>query len=107
MDDIFKSADQKDKLIESIQQQVLAKENVLSTLANEVKQLQQENEKCDAMCDTNDLIQKIDSSGDSCFLVHDNNVDVHIYLSLVRRLQMMFQILMLKMMMMMIVMMLK
>jgi hypothetical protein len=81
MDDIFKIEDQKDKLIESLQQELLAKENVLSALTNEVKQLQQEKVKCDAMCDTSDLIQKIDSSGDSCFLVDDNNVDVHISLS--------------------------
>ena len=81
MDDIFKIEDQKDKLIESLQQELLKKENVLSSLANEFKQLQQEKVKCDAMCDTSDLIQKIDNSGDSCFLVDDNNVDVHISLS--------------------------
>jgi hypothetical protein len=33
------------------------------------------------MCDTLDLIKKIDSSGDSCFLVDDNNVYVQISLS--------------------------
>ena len=38
-------------------------------------------QKNNAICDTSDLIQKIDSSGDSCFLVDDNNVDVHISLS--------------------------
>jgi hypothetical protein len=69
-------------LIESLQQELLAKDNLLSSLENEVKPLQQEKVKCDAMCDTSDLIQKIDSSGDSCFLVDDNNnVDVHISLS--------------------------
>jgi predicted nuclease with TOPRIM domain len=83
MDDIFKIEYQKDKLIESLLQEILAKENVFSALTNEVKQLQQEKVKCDEMCDTSDLIQKIDSSGDSCFLVDDNNVDVHISLSLV------------------------
>jgi hypothetical protein len=94
MDDVFKIEDQKNKLIESLQQELLAKENVLSALTNEVKQLQQEKVKIDAMCDTcdllqnndavcdtSDLIKKSDSSGDSCFLVDDNNVDVHISLS--------------------------
>jgi hypothetical protein len=53
----------------------------LSELANEVKQLQQEKVKCNAMCDISDLIQKIDNSGDSCLFFDDNNVDVHTYLS--------------------------
>jgi hypothetical protein len=75
VDDIFKIEDQKDKLIESLQQELLAKENVLLALANEVKQLKQEKIKCDAICDTNDLINS------SCDLVDDNNVDVHMSLS--------------------------
>jgi hypothetical protein len=35
----------------------------------------------DAICDTSDLIQKIDSSCDTCFLVDDNNVYVNMSLS--------------------------
>jgi hypothetical protein len=81
VDDIFKIQDQKDKLIESLQQELLAKENVLLALESEVKQLKQEKVKCDAICDTSDLIQKIDSSCDTCYLVDDNNVDVHMSLS--------------------------
>lgn len=32
---------------------------------------------CDAICDTNDLIQKIDSSCDTCDFFDVNNDDVH------------------------------
>ena len=56
MDDVFKIEDQKDKLIESLQQELLAKENVLLELANEVKRLKQEKVTCDAICDTSNLI---------------------------------------------------
>jgi hypothetical protein len=81
VDDIFKIQDQKDKLIELLQQGLLAKENVLLALESEVKQLKQEKVKCDAICDTRDMIQKIGSSCDTCFLVDDNNFDVHMSLS--------------------------
>lgn len=37
VDDIFKIQDLKDKLIESLQQELLAKENVFLALENEVK----------------------------------------------------------------------
>lgn len=62
VDDIFKIQDQNDILIESLQQELFAKENVLLALENEVKQLSQEKAKCDEICDTSDLIQKIGSS---------------------------------------------
>jgi hypothetical protein len=94
VDGIFKIQDQKDKLIEPLQQELLAKKNVLLALESELQQLKQEKVKCDAICDTSDLIQKIvsscdtsdliqkiDSSCDTCFLVDDNNVDVHMSLS--------------------------
>ena len=42
VDGVFKIEDQKDKLIESLHQELLAKENVLLALENEVKQLKQE-----------------------------------------------------------------
>jgi len=94
VDGIFKIQDQKDKLIEPLQQELLAKKNVLLALESELQQLKQEKVKCDAICDTSDLIQKIvsscdtsdliqkiDSSCDTCFLVDHNNVDVHMSLS--------------------------
>jgi hypothetical protein len=94
VDGTFKIQDQKDKLIEPLQQELLAKKNVLLALESELQQLKQEKVKCDAIydtsdliqkivssCDTSDLIQKIDSSCDTCFLVDDNNVDVHMSLS--------------------------
>ena len=81
VDDIFKIQDQKDKVIDSLHQELLKKWNVLLALESEVKQLKQEKVKCDAICDTSDLIQKIDSSCDTCYLVDDDNVDVHMSLS--------------------------
>jgi hypothetical protein len=69
VDDIFKIQDQKDKLIESLQQDLLVKENVLLALKSEVKQLKQEKLKCDSICDTSDLIQKIDSSCDTSDMI--------------------------------------
>jgi hypothetical protein len=50
---------------------------VLLALENGVKHLKQEKIKFDAICDTSDLIQNIDSF----YLVDDNNVDVHMSLS--------------------------
>jgi hypothetical protein len=81
VNDLLKLNDKKDQMIESLQQDLLAKENVLLALEGEVRRMNPEKVMCDAICDTSDLIQKIDSSCDTCFLVDDNNVDVHMSLS--------------------------
>jgi hypothetical protein len=46
-------------MIESLKQELLAKENVLLALESEVKKLNQEKVMCDAVCGTSDLIQNL------------------------------------------------
>ena len=57
--------DKKYQMIESLYQELLAKENVLLALENEVKILNQVKIMCDAICDTSDLLSKLDSSSNS------------------------------------------
>jgi hypothetical protein len=52
--DILALHDKKDQMIESLKQELLAKENVLLTLESEVKK---EKVMCDAICETSDLLQ--------------------------------------------------
>ena len=69
--------DKKDQMIESLNQDLLAKENMFLALEGEEIKLNQEKLMCDAICDISDLIQKIDSSCDTCNLVDANNDGVH------------------------------
>jgi len=65
-------------MIELLKQELLAKENILLILESEVKKGKV---MCDAICDTSDFIQKLDSSCDTIKLVDANNDDIHLSLS--------------------------
>jgi len=78
--------DKKDQMIESLYQDLLAKENALLAVKREVKHFNQEKVMCDAhdyaICDTSNLLQKLDGLGDCSNLVDANVDDVHVYLIL-------------------------
>jgi hypothetical protein len=78
VNDLLKLNDKKDQMIESLQQDLLAKENVLLALEGEVRRMNPEKVMCDAICDTSDLLPKFDSSSDSGDLI---DKDVHVSLS--------------------------
>ena len=67
VNDLLKLNDKKYQMIESLQQDLLEKENVLLALEGEVRRMNPEKVMCDAICDTSDLIQKIDSSCELAF----------------------------------------
>ena len=78
--------DKKDQMIESLYQELLAKENALLAVKCEVKKFNQEKVMCDAhdyaICDTSNLLQNLDGLGDCSNLADANVDDVHVYLIL-------------------------
>ena len=68
-------------MIESLQQQLLANNNVLLAFHYGVKNLIEKNVTCDAICDTSDFLQKLDSSSARSNWYDDNIDDVHVCLS--------------------------
>ena len=56
-------------------------EGVFLVIENEAKQLIPNKVKCDVICDTRDLIERIDSACDTCNLVDAKNKDSHVVLT--------------------------
>jgi hypothetical protein len=78
VNDILKLNDKKDQMIESLQQDLLSKENVLLALEGEVRRMNRKKVMCDAICDTSDLLPKFDSSYDNGDFI---DKDVHVSFS--------------------------